>query len=174
MATISQEKIDQALDAWAEHILKGKTCSKSSQAPLALVGLISRGDILAQRLVARLKKAGCDAHYGAIDISLYRDDFEQKREKLALRTSYLPFSTDGMQLILIDDVVYTGRTIRAALNAIFDYGRPAKVELHCLVQRPGRELPIQPDYCAFDIQEEGAQGVKLQLQELDGQDLLTY
>lgn len=174
MATISQEKISQALDAWAEHILKGRTSCETPQAPLALVGLISHGDILAQRLVARLKAAGCEAHYGAIDISLYRDDFNLQGQKLALRTSYLPFSTDDMQLILIDDVIYTGRTIRAALNAIFDYGRPAKVELQCLAQRPGRELPIQPDYCPFSFEQGSPQGIKLQLQELDGQDLITY
>ncbi len=172
MAEIREEAIEQALTAWTEYILDG--LRRDDSLPIAFVGLISHGDVLAQRLVKRLAAAGYVAQYGAIDITLYRDDFSMKGRKPALRSSYLPFSTDGMRLILIDDVIQTGRTIRAALNAIFDYGRPASVELHCLVDRQGREIPVQPNYCAFHLSALEGKQVKLRLTEIEGEDLITY
>ncbi len=172
MVHIREQAIDQAMDDWASFIAQGAKQDPST--PIALVGLISHGDILAQRLIKRLAEQNCQARYGALDITLYRDDLSMQSIKPALRSTYLPFSTDGMKLILIDDVVYTGRTIRAALNAIFDYGRPAKVELHCLAERQGRELPIQPNFSAFRVTDEGADGVTVQLSEIDEQDSISY
>ncbi len=172
MSSINEQVIAQALDDWASLILRDH--QSQPQQKLALVGLISHGDILARRLQAKLAEAGCPAECGALDISLYRDDFTMEGRKPALRSSYLPFSTDGLRVILIDDVVYTGRTIRAALNALFDYGRPAKVELHCLVERSGRELPIQPNFCALTLPDGGNAPIKLQLKELDGVDAIHY
>ncbi len=164
MSTISSQQISDALKEWARVLAesdKGK--------PLAVVGLISHGDALARRLVQELAAAGHPARYGALDITLYRDDLCQLSHKPALRSSYLPFSTDGMRLILVDDVLHTGRTVRAALNCIFDYGRPATVELHCLVDRGGRELPIQPHYAAFTL--DAPRGsVCVHLREVEGQD----
>ncbi len=172
MAEIRQEAIDTALDEWTKVILE--SLADDSSLPIAIVGLISHGDVLAQRLVKRLAAAGYDALYGAIDITLYRDDFSmQEGRRPALRSSYLPFSTDGMRLILIDDVLHTGRTIRAALNAIFDYGRPARVEMHCLVERlHGREIPVQPNHRAFLIEEDCP--VVVHLKEIEGEDLISY
>ncbi len=172
MTEIRQEEIEQALDTWTESILE--SLRQDDSLPIAFVGLISHGDVLAQRLVKRLASAGYEALYGAIDITLYRDDFSMKGRKPALRSSYLPFSTDGMRLILIDDVIQTGRTIRAALNAIFDYGRPACVELHCLVDRQGREIPIQPNYSAFHLDGSPDTHVKVYLQEIDGEDRISF
>ena len=97
-----------------------------------------------------------------------------KQSKPALRSSYLPFSTDGLYLVLVDDVVQTGRTVRAALNAIFEYGRPAVVQLHCLVDRGGRELPICPDYTALRIDTPAEAKVSVRLQETDGRDEIIY
>ncbi len=164
MPTIDQKQIAEAITAWGKAIL-----SRQDDRELAIVGLISHGDALAKRLVQQLREAGCAAHYGALDITLYRDDLCSLRQKPALRSSYLPFSTDGMRLILVDDVLHTGRTVRAALNCIFDYGRPDVVELHCLVDRGGRELPIQPNYAAFTL-DTSARRVRVHLAEADGED----
>lgn len=123
--------------------------------PLALVGLLSRGDFIARRIAARLRELGQEIELGYIDISLYRDDLGQGSNP-TLRSSHLPFSVDEAHIILVDDVLYTGRTIRAALNAIMDYGRPAKVELAVLIDRGGREMPIQPDYIGYTSQHPGA------------------
>lgn len=168
MPIISQDAIQRVLQTWSQRIAQAPTTDKK----LAVVGLISHGDILAQRLVSLLKTQGISALYGAMDISLYRDDFDILSHKPALRASYLPFSTDDLHIILVDDVIDTGRTIRAALNALFEYGRPAQVELFALVDRGGRELPIHPDAIGFTTPQEA--GVKVHLQEIDGTDDITY
>ena len=170
MPTKDRVEICKALESWAAHI--AATVGDEHDMPLGLVGLISHGDVLAQRLTRALVAAGCPAQYGAIDITLYRDDLDLRVSRPALRSSYLPFSTDGMRLILIDDVIQSGRTARAALETIFEYGRPGRVELHCLVDRGQRELPIQPDYAAWRIDTAG--DVAVHLQELDGEDAVLY
>lgn len=170
MPTLDQVAIAQALDAWADHV--AATIAAEPHAPLGLVGLISHGDVLAQRLIHTLKNKGCAAQYGAIDITLYRDDLDLRTSRPSLRSSYLPYSTDGMHLILVDDVIQSGRTARAALETIFEYGRPERVELHCLVDRGKRELPIQPDYTAFHLDSAG--DIVVHLQEIDGEDAVIY
>ncbi len=166
MPAITSPEISNAVRQWAQAIREG-----NGGRELAVVGLISHGDALARRLVQELTAAGCPARYGALDISLYRDDLCQLSHRPALRSSYLPFSTDGMRLILVDDVLHTGRTVRAALNCIFDYGRPAVVEMHCLVDRGGRELPIQPNYAAFCLSAPVAD-VRVHLAEVEGEDAI--
>lgn len=167
MPQLTSTDIASALERWADHIA---ACSGSK--PPSLVGLISHGDVLARRLTSALQKRGVQAQYGAIDITLYRDDLDLRKERPALRSSYLPFSTDDMHLILVDDVLQSGRTARAALETIFEYGRPARVELHCLVDRGRRELPIHADYAAFTL--ESAEKVHVYLQETDGEDAVLY
>lgn len=168
MSNIGSEDLNNKLNAWAEHIRAGVLPGES----LALVGLIRHGDVLARRLAEKLQQAGISVHCGALDISLYRDDWDLQANKMPLHSSYLPFSTDGLKVILIDDVIHTGRTVRAALNALFEYGRPASVELHCLVDRCGRQLPIQPDYTAYPTPME--REVTVHLQEIDGYDDIEY
>ena len=167
MPQLTSTDIASALEHWADHIA---ACGESE--PPGLVGLISHGDVLARRLVTALQKRGVQAQYGAIDITLYRDDLDLRKERAALRSSYLPFSTDGMRLILVDDVLQSGRTARAALETLFEYGRPARVELHCLVDRGRRELPIHADYAAFTL--ESAEKVHVHLLETDGEDAVLY
>ena len=167
MPQLTSTDIASALERWADHIA---ACSGSK--PPSLVGLISHGDVLARRLTSALQKRGVQAQYGAIDITLYRDDLDLRKERPALRSSYLPFSTDDMHLILVDDVLQSGRTARAALETIFEYGRPARVELHCLVDRGRRELPIHANYAAFTL--ESAEKVHVHLQETDGEDAVLY
>lgn len=171
MPVINQPDMDKAIEAWAAHLMERQ--GKGS-GQLAIVGLISHGDVLARRLVRKLEEAGRHALYGAIDITLYRDDLDLRGKRPALRSSYLPFSTDDMELILVDDVIHTGRTIRAAMEAIFEYGRPAKVELQCLVDRGGREVPIQPDYVAWKLSETAGDDVSVYLRELDGKEYISY
>ncbi|MDO4220965.1 MAG: phosphoribosyltransferase family protein [Akkermansia sp.] len=171
MGAIGASEISAAICGWTERIA---AAAEESSERLAVIGLISHGDLLAQRLVAGLKARGIDALYGAIDISLYRDDADMRAEKLPLRSSYLPFSTDGLHVILVDDVLYTGRTIRAALNALFEYGRPARVELQTLADRGGREVPICADYTCFHIEPEDGREVRVRLVETDGEDKIEF
>ncbi len=144
--TVNEILLDHTdIDRAVSRIAMG-IAGRYSSAPLAIVGLLSQGDIIARRITQTLHELGTQAQCGAIDVSLYRDDLDKTGVKPSLRSSNLPFSTDDMRVVLVDDVLHTGRTIRAALNALFDYGRPAMVELACLIDRGGREVPIQPDY----------------------------
>ncbi len=171
MPKIEQQELDEALEKWADHIAR----THGKDEPLGLVGLVSHGDDLARRLAHALRGRGFrGVQCGAIDITLYRDDIDLRLARAALRSSDLPFSTDGMQLILVDDVVQSGRTARAALDAIFEYGRPARVELHCLVEREGRELPICADYAAYRLTDKSTTTVRVRLREEDGEDSIEY
>jgi len=113
-----------------------------------LVGIHTGGVWLAERLHAAL---GLTEPLGVIDVSFYRDDFGSKGLHARPRRSELPFDVEGRPIVIVDDVLYTGRTTRAALNELFDFGRPARVDLAVLVDRGGRELPIQPRYCAHTL-----------------------
>ena len=115
---------------------------------MALVGIHTGGVWLAERLHQAL---GLTAPLGSIDVSFYRDDFASRGLRPGTKTSSLPFDVEGADIVIVDDVLYTGRTIRAALNELFDYGRPARVDLAVLVDRAGRELPIAARYCAHTL-----------------------
>jgi pyrimidine operon attenuation protein / uracil phosphoribosyltransferase len=114
---------------------------------VALVGVHSGGAWLCQRLVETLPQA---VEHGILDSSFYRDDYHQRGLHLDTKPSNIPFEVTGKHIILIDDVFYTGRTIRAAMNELFDYGRPASITLAVLVNRGGRELPIAPQITAYE------------------------
>ena len=120
---------------------------------LALVGIRRGGEPVAQHL-ARLIDAQRQGsvELGSIDITLYRDDAATALPSPRIGPSHIPFGVAGTRIVLVDDVLYTGRTIRAALEALLDYGRPRRIELAVVVDRGGRELPIQPDYCAARVQ----------------------
>ena len=114
--------------------------------PFRLVGVRTRGVTLAQRLAQELSLlAGEEVMVGAVDITLYRDDLGQSRRWPVLHGTEIPFAVDGAEIVLVDDVLFTGRTIRAALNAICDLGRPGRIRLAVLVDRGHRELPIEPE-----------------------------
>jgi len=114
----------------------------------ALVGIYSGGAWIAERLKEML---GIAEPVGQIDVSFYRDDFAEKGLHPQVRPTSIPFDVEGRDLILVDDVLYTGRTTRAAINELFDYGRPARVDLAVLADRGERELPIEPQYCTWEI-----------------------
>jgi len=116
-------------------------------APLRLVGIRARGVPIAWRIAERLKEIGdLDVPVGTVDITMYRDDFGQRANWPVLEGTDIPFPVENVEIILVDDVLFTGRTARAAINAICDLGRPARIGLAVVVDRDGRELPIQPDY----------------------------
>jgi pyrimidine operon attenuation protein/uracil phosphoribosyltransferase len=140
---------------------------------LAIIGIRSRGEILAQRLANYLsQELGKAVPCGTLDITLYRDDLNAPHSggQPQVRTTEIGFNIDGKIIILVDDVLYTGRSTRAAMDALIDLGRPKAIRLAVLVERAGRELPIQADYagCATDV--EPQRSVQVNLVESDGKD----
>jgi pyrimidine operon attenuation protein/uracil phosphoribosyltransferase len=138
---------------------------------LALVGVRSRGVPLARRL-ARLigEAAGAEPAVGALDIALYRDDFTSLAAQPITKGSDILFSIDGRTLVLVDDVLFTGRTVRAALDQLIDFGRPARIELAVLVDRGHRELPIRADYVGRSLSTSRDEAVQVRVREEDGKD----
>lgn len=135
------------------------------------VGIYTRGVTLAKRVAAFLKERGIEKEVGTLDISLYRDDFDNRGTALPkLESSDISFPIDGTRVILFDEVIFTGRTIRAALDGLMDYGRPAKIELAVLADRGHREIPIQPDYVGLTVDTELDQYVKVRFLEDDGKE----
>ncbi|MBK6971881.1 MAG: bifunctional pyr operon transcriptional regulator/uracil phosphoribosyltransferase PyrR [Candidatus Methylophosphatis roskildensis] len=132
----------------------------------ALVGIHTGGVWLAERLHAELALA---APMGSIDVAFYRDDLDSRGLHAKARRSDIPFDVEGRPVVIVDDVLYTGRTTRAALNELFDYGRPARVDLAVLVDRGGRELPIEARYCAHRLAQPLSANRNLQLErDADG------
>ena len=137
----------------------------------ALVGIYTRGVTLARRIAAILEEEkGGEIDLGVLDVSLYRDDLDALKGTPALKQTSIDFDIEGREVLLCDEVVYTGRTTRAALNELLDFGRPAHVKLAVLVDRAGRELPLQPDFSAYEVETRGEQYVKVRFHEDDGRE----
>ena len=138
---------------------------------LAIVGIQSRGVPLAARLADALRKnTKKQVDVGSLDITLYRDDLSTVGTRPILKATHIPFSIDGRPVILVDDVLYTGRTIRAALDELVDFGRPSRIALAVLIDRGHRELPIQADYVGKTVTTARADMVDVRLTEIDGKD----
>lgn len=164
---LNQQQIELTIKRLANQVLENHVNLQNT----VLIGIQPRGVYLSERLVKELQRElpSVKMEYGKLDITFYRDDV-RKELHLANKTDIL-FSIEGKQVVLIDDVLYTGRTIRAALDALMDFGRPAKVELLTLIDRRySRELPIQPDYTGKSIDSIVTQKVKVLWQEKDGRD----
>jgi pyrimidine operon attenuation protein / uracil phosphoribosyltransferase len=141
---------------------------------VALVGIQTRGVPLAQRLRRLVEeRAGVPPAIGAVDITFYRDDVQvrdgsaPRHSQPVVRSTALDFPLDGKTVVLVDDVLYTGRTIRAAIEALFDYGRPERIQLAVLVDRGHRELPIRPDYVGKNLPTSRSERIQVQLVEVD-------
>jgi len=133
---------------------------------LCIVGIRTGGEHLARRLQKRIEKIeGLVVPFGVLDITLYRDDVSTMQQQAVIRGTDLPFDVSGATVILVDDVLYTGRTVRAALDAIIDFGRPRSVQLAILVDRGHRELPIRPDYIGKNLPTSKKQSVHVRLEE---------
>jgi pyrimidine operon attenuation protein/uracil phosphoribosyltransferase len=138
---------------------------------LALVGIRSRGVPLARRLARAIGEAtGAEPSVGALDISLYRDDFTSLAAQPITKGTDILFSIDGRTVVLVDDVLFTGRTVRAALDQLIDFGRPARIELAVLVDRGHRELPIRADYVGRALSTSRDEAVQVRVAEEDGAD----
>lgn len=163
------KEMAQAIEKIARFILE-KSISVNQ---LLIVGIRTRGVPLAHRVASQIKKLkDISVPVGILDINLYRDDLSKMSEHPIVKKTEIPVSVEGREVFLVDDVLYTGRTIRAALNALFDLGRPRFVELAVLVDRGGRELPIQADVVGIHYAAGPKDNVKVRLQEIDGEDLV--
>ena len=162
---MNQEGMGRALSRIAHEILE----RNRGAGDLLLVGIHRRGVPLARRLSAHLNDfEEVEVPVGSLDINLYRDDLrERKRPKVWVRRTELPVSIQGQRVILVDDVLYTGRTIRAALDALSDYGRPTQVQLAVMIDRGHRELPIRADYVGRNIPTARSEIVAVRLGEID-------
>ena len=147
---------------------------KNPHGEIALVGIQRRGAVLAQRLHALTSELLATAvPLGFADISFYRDDLALRASAPVVHATQLDFPVEGRTVVIVDDVLYTGRTVRAAIDEIFDYGRPARVQLAVLVDRGHRELPIRPDYVGKNLPTSRDERVNVQVAEIDGRDEVT-
>jgi len=138
--------------------------------PIGVIGIRRRGEVLAQRLVDALHRLGAEGiAHGTLDITLYRDDLAELGPQAILRKTEIDFDINGRYIILVDDVLYTGRSVRAALDALIDLGRPKAIRLAILVDRPGRELPIQADFVGIRVPRDDVP-VNVYLTESDDRD----
>ena len=160
---MSASELNQTLERLTDEIM----ANHQNQDELVLVGIRTGGAFLAQRLAANMaRRTSRPVRVGVLDITLYRDDWTQLSHKPLVGKTELPGSIDDQEVVLVDDVLFTGRTIRAALDALIDYGRPRRIELAVLVDRGGRELPIQPDYVGRAGQLPPGQRVNVYLREM--------
>ena len=138
---------------------------------LVVVGVRTRGAYLAKRLINEIKKIeGVELPLGILDITMYRDDFRQRLRQPKLQQTDIPFDIDEKNIVLVDDVIYTGRTTRAALEGLMSFGRPATIQLAVLVDRGHRELPIKPDYVGKNIITSIGEEIKVKMKEVDRED----
>ena len=163
------DRMSRALTRIAHEILE----RNRGTSELALIGIRRRGVPLARRLASALQQiVGEEVPTGALDITLYRDDLMRQPvgPQPVLRRTEIPFSIDDRRILLVDDVLYTGRTIRAALDALIDFGRPRAIQLIVLIDRGHRELPIKADYVGKNIPTSATESVQVRLLEIDGVD----
>lgn len=164
---LDQEGIRKSLVRIAHEIAE----KDRSGGPVCVVGIRTRGDFLARRLAKALEEVTHqEVPVGALDITLYRDDLNQLDASPVVRSTEIPFDITGRRLIIVDDVLFTGRTVRAAMDALTDFGRPESVELAVLVDRGHRELPIKPDYVGKNLPTSKNDRVQVRLLETDGRD----
>lgn len=157
----------QAIEKMADSIQS----ASADLSRLALVGIRTRGVFLANRIASAIqKKSKSEIPVGVLDITLYRDDLSRLSDHPVVKETEIPFSIDDKDVCLIDDVLYTGRTVRGALNALFDYGRPRSVTLGVLVDRGGREMPIQADFVGVKYEAKDGDNVHVKFTEVDGTD----
>ncbi len=164
---MDKKEMASTIERLSSEILKDNPDIKS----LCIIGIRKRGDILAERIANNLKRmTSWEIKVGVLDITLYRDDLTIYGPKPIIGSTNFPCSIEGKEVLLVDDVIYTGRTIRSALDEIIDYGRPISVKLAVMVNRGGRELPISPDYIGISVKLRKKEEVQVLLKETDKED----
>ncbi len=167
---LNAKDIERAITRMAHEIIETHHGTQG----LALIGIQTRGVYIARRLRAEIEKIeGVLLPCGEMDINLYRDDWTRISHQPVVKPTEISFPVIDQNILLIDDVLYTGRTIRAAMEALMDFGRPARISLAVLVDRGHREFPIQPDYTGKKVESEYNQHVNVLLREHDGSDQIT-
>ncbi|MBN2001490.1 bifunctional pyr operon transcriptional regulator/uracil phosphoribosyltransferase PyrR [candidate division KSB1 bacterium] len=138
---------------------------------LAIVGVRTRGAVLAERIVKKISEIeGINVPLGVLDVTLYRDDFRTRLKQPVIQVTNISFNIDAIDVVVIDDVLYTGRTTRAAMDALIDFGRPSSIQLGVLIDRGHRELPIHADYVGKSIVTSVGEEIRVRLVEVDGED----
>ena len=167
-AVIMDEKsLNRTLSRLAHQIVESNRGAEN----LAFVGILTRGVQIAERLIEKIEPIeGRRLPLGMLDITFYRDDMLGSRKKPRVQKTDIPFDIDGKAVVLVDDVLYTGRTVRAALDALMDFGRPARIQLAVLIDRGHRELPIKADFIGQEIKTTAGEEVRVKLKNIDSED----
>ena len=166
---IDAQGLDRILTRMAHEILEKNKGSHN----LVLMGMRTRGEFLAKRIAEKIKQIDkVDLPFGVLDVTLYRDDFRTRLKQPEVSVSNITFDINEKDIILIDDVLFTGRTARSALNAIMDMGRPSSIQLCILIDRGHRELPIRADYVGKNIPTSSNEEIKVKMKEHDGEDAI--
>lgn len=166
---VDNESLDRILTRISHEILEKNKGSKN----LVLIGMRTRGEFLAKRVHQKIKEIDkAEIPLGVLDVTLYRDDFRMRLKQPEVSVSDITFDVNDRDIILIDDVLYTGRTVRSALNALMDLGRPASIQLCILVDRGHRELPIRADFVGKNIPTSQNEEVKVKMKEIDEEDAI--
>jgi len=164
---LTKEEIARAITRISHEILE----KNEGPEGLAIVGIRTRGYVLAERIAQAISRIdGSSVAVGALDITLYRDDLSVVAEQPIMHKTEIDFDIEDRNIILVDDVLYTGRTIRCALDALIDFGRPKSIQLAVLIDRGHRELPIRADYVGKNLPTSQKELVQVKLQEIDGDD----
>jgi len=164
---MSAPEIDRTLQRLAHEIVEKTGGTKH----LALIGIRRRGVPIAQRIAQAMRGIdGVEVPVGILDITLYRDDLSKVAPQAVLQSSDIPFGVDDMDLVLMDDVLYTGRTIRAAMNGLFDLGRPRRIRLCVLIDRGHREIPIEAQFIGRAVQTSDTEIIEVRLREVDSEE----
>ncbi|MGQ9500193.1 MAG: bifunctional pyr operon transcriptional regulator/uracil phosphoribosyltransferase PyrR [Dissulfurimicrobium sp.] len=164
---MDNKEMDRAITRMAHEIVEENKGVRN----IAIIGIRTGGVPIAERLIERIAAIeGTKPSLGVLDITLYRDDWSRLSHHPIVRKTEIPFSIDDKVIVLVDDVLYTGRTVRAALDALTDIGRPKKIQLAVMVDRGRRELPIQADYTGLSVQTSADEHVNVYLNEIDGSD----
>lgn len=167
---LDESNINRVLTRIAHEILE----KNKGIEDLVFIGIKTRGIYLARRLSERIKQIeGIDIPIGELDITLYRDDLSEKDDQPLVQGSQIPFDVNQKKIVLVDDVLYTGRTVRAALDAIIDIGRPQMIQLAVLIDRGHRELPIRPDYVGKNVPTSKQEMISVRLLEVDQKEQVT-
>lgn len=164
---MTEEDLNRTYSRFAHQFLE----SYDDPSRLAIIGMQTRGVYMGKRILESIEKEfGISVDFGILDVTFYRDDFRSKLKMPDVKVTEIPFDLYDRDVVLVDDVLYTGRTVRSAMDALMSYGRPRKIQFCCMVDRGHRELPIAPDFTGIYVPTHAKEEVRVKVKELDGED----